>query len=637
MTGFSRLTCVAACLGLLLGCETKEPTGEKKEAPKAEEAKKVDKAPEKAAEPAKPAEPEKAKEEKAVEKTEKPAEEANAEKKPEAKVEEKAEQPAAAPAEDWAAKAKVWQEAYLKDFAEREGAAARAYWTAANSGKKEDFDVYAAADLAFRTLHADTERFAALQELLKHPETLDALTLRSLKVAELFFKGNQLPKELLEKMVNMSAGIEQKFKSFRGTLDGKQYTNNELLDMLGKETDSAKRKAIWEALKEVGQQVGAELVELAKVRNEAAKHLGYTNFWDMQIRLQEHDPDMIVKLFADLETATNEPFARMKATMDGELAKRFGVKAEEMMPWHYDNPFFQAAPPSDKVDLDIFYSGKTKEDIVQLGIKFYDDIGLPMEDIAGLSDFYEREGKDQHAFCITLNRLGEVRMLLNVTPTQEWMDTMLHESGHAVYYKYINRELPFNLRESAHIFTTEAIAMLFGALAKNPTWLVTYAGADPAKVQELTPAILDQRQREQLIFARWTLVMLNFEKALYEDPEQDLNKVWWDMVERYQMLRRPEGRNLADWASKPHFSMSPVYYHNYMLGELFAAQLRATIKVMLKHEGPTSTMTLNGKKEVGQFLTEKVFKPGMTKPWPEFVMDATGQPLGISAYAEEVK
>lgn len=612
------------------GCADKSPAPEKKDAPKAAEAPKAE-APKEAApapkeEPAKQAEPVKKEEVKPVE--------TKVEPQPAAQKEAAKAEPAAA---DWAAKAKEWLDPYQKDFAAAEGASATAYWKAANSGTKEDFDVYAEKDLAFRTLHSDPQRYAALEELLKHPEAYDALTLRSLQVAELFFKGNQLPKELLEKMVTMSAAIEQKFKSFRGTLDGKKYTNNELLEMLGKETDSARRKAIWEALKEVGDQVGADLIALAKVRNEAAKHLGYANFWEMQIRLQEHDPDMLLKLFADLEAATNEPFAKMKATMDAEIAKKLNVKPEEMMPWHYDNPFFQAAPPSEKVNLDMFYSGKTKEEIVQLGVKFYQDLGLPMDDIAAQSDYYEREGKDQHAFCITLDRLNNVRMLLNVTPTEEWMDTMLHESGHAVYYKYINRDLPYNLRESAHIFTTEAVAMLFGALAKNPTWLVTYAGADPAKVQELTPAILEQRQREQLIFARWTMVMLHFEKALYENPDQDLNKLWYDMVERFQMLHRPEGRNLADWASKPHFSMSPVYYHNYMLGELFAAQLRATLKANLKLEGSTATMAYFGKPEVGQFFIEKVFKPGMTTPWPQFVQESTGMPLGIAAYAEEVK
>mgnify|MGYP001084335880 CR=1 FL=1 len=58
-------------------------------------------------------------------------------------------------------------------------------------------------------------------------------------------------------------------------------------------------------------------------------------------------------------------------------------------------------------------------------------------------------------------------------------------------------------------------------------------GADAARVREVATAVREQRRREQLIFARWTLVMLHFEKALYENPRQDLNRRWWDDVERF--------------------------------------------------------------------------------------------------------
>ena len=278
---------------------------------------------------------------------------------------------------------------------------------------------------------------------------------------------------------------------------------------------------------------------MAKVRNEAARRLGYANFWDMQIRLQEHDPEQLLAIFAELDRLTAEPFAKMKRDMDGELARRFKVEPEAIMPWHYDNPFFQAAPPSERVDLDEFYKDKKKEDIVAMAEKFYSDIGLPIDEIVARSDLYEREGKDQHAFCTDIDRAGDVRTLCNIKPTAEWMDTMLHEQGHAVYSVHIDRSLPYNLRDAAHTLTTEGVAMLFGALGKNPTWLVGYAGADPARVKELAEAIREQRRREQLIFARWTLVMLHFEKALYENPDQDLNKLWWDDVERYQLLQRP--------------------------------------------------------------------------------------------------
>jgi peptidyl-dipeptidase A len=528
---------------------------------------------------------------------------------------------------------------YNQQFQVAEGDAAHTYWKASNTGAKEDFDEYARADLALKMLHSDKDRYAELKTVLAGAGGLAPLTQRSLHVAELAYRGNQLPPALLEKLVKASSEIEQAFKTHRGTFEGEKVGNNTLLEVLAKETDSVRRQAAWEASKEVGDLVARKIVELARLRNEGARTLGFANFWDMQIRLQDHDPAMIMALFKDLEEGTQEAFDAHKASIDEELSRRFGVPVNQLMPWHYDNPFFQQAPSSDALDLDVFFGHYTREDIVRLAVEFFGDIGLPMEDLAAQSDFYEREGKDQHAFCITMDRGADVRMLLNIKPTAEWMDTMLHETGHAVYYKFIDRTLPFNLREAAHIFTTEAVAMLFGALAKDPGWLVDYAAAKPEQVEQLSTALIEQRKREQLIFARWTLVMLHFEKALYENPDQDLNALWWDMVERFQLLKRPEGRNRGDWAAKPHFTIAPVYYHNYMLGEIFAAQLRATLVKKFSPSGEAAPRRLRfkGNPAVGQYLIEKVFKPGMSLPWPEFVATATGEPLTIRYFAEETR
>ncbi len=534
------------------------------------------------------------------------------------------------------AEAEALLEKYNQELAELEKKANLAYWKAANSGKKEDFEAYAEADLALEKLHSDPDRFSRIEKL-RGAEGLDPLVERSLETAYLAFKGNQLPDDLLEKMVNKSAAIEEKFNTFRAELDGEKKSNNDLLKMLAECDGSERRLEIWKALKQVGAEVGPMIVELAGLRNEAARQLGYDDFWQMRIDLQEHDPEQLMAIFAELEEMTDGPFSEMKAELDAELAERFGIEPEEMMPWHYDNPFFQAAPPSAAVDLDEFYEDRKKEDIVDISKTFYADIGLPIEDILARSDLYEREGKHQHAFCISIDRAGDVRTLLNIQPDAKWMDTILHEEGHAVYDLHIDRDLPYNLREMAHIFTTEAVAMLFGALAKNPTWMVGYAGADEERVAEVEEAIYEQRRREQLIFARWTMVMLHFEKAMYENPERDLGALWWDNVERFQMLERPPDRDAPDWAAKPHFTIAPVYYHNYQLGELFAAQLRDKLVELAGHEGPTRTLSFNGRKEFGEFFKERVFSPGRSVPWPEFVEQCTGRPLTAEFFAREVK
>ncbi len=524
---------------------------------------------------------------------------------------------------------------YLLEFERLEKASSLAYWTAANSGKKADFEAYAEADLALRKLHSDKGRYEKIGAFLER-EGVPPLLRRSLRVARLDFEGNQLPAALLEEMVAASSEIEQIFNTFRATLDGREMSNNEMLEALKEETDTGKRKVLWEGLKQVGAAVAPKLKALAVLRNRAAATLGYDNYWQMEIALQEHDPERLLALFDELEAITREPFEKMKARLDGELAERFGVTPDAVMPWHYDNPFFQAAPPSKTLNPDDFYERRKKEDIMTLAAAFYRDIGLPADAVIARSDLYEREGKDQHAFCITIDRKKDVRTLLNIKPTADWMETALHEEGHAVYYVNIDEGLPFNLREANHIFTTEAIAMLFGALASNPTWLVEYADADPKQVERLTPDLFEQRRRSQLVFARWSLVMLHFEKALYEDPERDLNRLWWDTVERFQMVPRPENRDAPDWAAKPHFTIAPVYYHNYLMGEVYAAQLRHVLADLAGHAGHPWSLGFNNRKDFGRFLIEKVFAPGMSTPWPEFVEASTGEPLTARYFSEEL-
>lgn len=535
------------------------------------------------------------------------------------------------------ADAVAFLKAYDEKLAELQIPAALAHWKAANSGKAEDYDEAAARSLAEREYHSNPETYAQIKRFITVTDQLTSIQARSLRRAELEFRGNQLPPQMLKEMVDLSTEIEKSLKTYRAELDGKRYSDNDLLEMLADEDDSARREAMWRALKQVGAVVAPKIVELAKLRNRAARTLGFDNYWQMEIQLQEHDPEQLLAIFEELEELTREPFAKMKASMDGELAARFDIEMGDMKPWHYDNPFFQAAPPSKAVDLDIFYDKKHKEDITEIARQFYADIGLPIESVLERSDLYERPGKDQHAFCTDIDGEGDVRTLCNIKPTAEWMDTMLHEQGHAVYDLWLDRSLPRNLRGPAHIFATEGVAMLFGALAKTPSWIIAYANGDTDQVNKLAAAIKEQRRREQLIFTRWTLVMLHMEKSLCENPDQDLNTLWWDYKERFQMLQRPGGTPNADWAAKPHFTIAPVYYHNYQLGELFAAQLRHVLADLAGHDGPTSELSFNGRKDFGNYLIKEVFRPGRRMPWPKFVESATGEPLTAKYFASEVR
>ncbi|MDR2169523.1 MAG: M2 family metallopeptidase [Planctomycetaceae bacterium] len=516
---------------------------------------------------------------------------------------------------------------YQKDALKLFKASTSAEWEAMTTGKEEAFAKSAAAKLSYAKFHSDAEKYAEIKRLRTNASGLTAIDLRAIDRMELNFRQNQLPEDLQKSIFDKSSKIEMIFQNHRGKLNGKEYTNNDLLELLEKESDSNKRKKIWEALKQVGGEVDELVIELAKERNIAAQKLGFKNFWEMQVVFQDYEPEVLVGIFDELERLTTPLFAKVKGDLDAELAEKFGIAADKLMPWHYDNPFFQQAPPSKEVNPNDFYKNKKREELVDIALKYYRRVGLPYDKVLAKSDMYDRDGKNQHAFSIDMDTLGDVRNLCNVKPTDEWMDTILHEGGHGVYSLGIDKRLPFNLRTEAHIFTTEGIAMMFGAKARDPKWMVKFAGIDKKTANNAAKALQQQRIREQLIFCRWTLVMLHFEKTLYENPNADLKKLWWDTVEKYQLLKKPRGRKNGDWAAKPHFVIAPVYYHNYMLGELFAAQLRESLGKNIENDTPN----------LGIILKQKVFAPGSKYNWQDFVKKATGQPLSPKAFAKELE
>ena len=212
---------------------------------------------------------------------------------------------------------------------------------------------------------------------------------------------------------------------------------------------------------------------------------------------------------------------------------------------------------------------------------------------------------------------------------------MLHELGHAVYSsKYIPRELPYLLRTESHILTTEGVAMMFERFSKNGKWLEAM-GVPIADEAAYSRAAARMRRDQLLIFSRWCQVMLRFEAELYGNPRQDLNKLWWDLVERYQGLHRPEGRNAPDFASKIHIVSAPCYYHNYMMGQLFACQVHRTIaREVLKTEDVANAYYTKDPR-VGKFMRERVFGPGKKLPWNELTRHATGEFLNAKAFAAE--
>ncbi|MFM7338612.1 MAG: peptidase M3, partial [Bacteroidota bacterium] len=82
--------------------------------------------------------------------------------------------------------------------------------------------------------------------------------------------------------------------------------------------------------------------------------------------------------------------------------------------------------------------------------------------------------------------------------------------------------------------TTEGVAMMFERLTKRSSFLKAM-GLSVEDAEKFDAAASMNLKHRLLIFSRWCQVMLRFEKAMYENPDQDLNSLWWSLVAKYQL------------------------------------------------------------------------------------------------------
>ncbi len=502
-----------------------------------------------------------------------------------------------------------------------------AYFDASISGRDEDYEKMSELQIKLTDVYSNREDFAKLKVFRESGAITDEKLKRQLDLLYNSYLENQIDEKKLAELIELQNKVEQKFNTFRVELNGKNISDNDVDVILTTSTDSQELEAAWAGSKSIGGIVSEDVIRLVKMRNQIATELGFKNYYEMQLILAEQDPAEIDNVMEELDTLTSKDYELLKGEIDDYLSARDNISQDELMPWHYQNRFFQDVPSIYEVNFDSYYLGK---DPVNITANYYAGIGLPINDLLNKSDLYEREGKYQHAYTVDIDRQGDVRVVANVRPNSYWMKTLLHEYGHAVYFKNIDSTLPWELRSVPHLLNTEGIAIIMERQAYNPAWMHENVGISTAEEQKILKDSISYQRAYELIFSRWTLIMYEFEKSMYENPDQDLNKLWWNLVEKYQLITPPQGRNEPDWASKIHLVNSPVYYHNYILGEMFASQVHYKLMRDILN---ASSQSYTGQKEVGQYLTDEVFAPGDTYNWNELTERATGEKLTAKYFA----
>lgn len=506
-----------------------------------------------------------------------------------------------------------------------------------------------AASKAYAAFNGNPDVIKEAQELLKHSADLTPLSVRELKQVLLnAAEGPMTNPFLVERRIQAETRQASFLNSFQFKLKGKPITANEIDNLLSSSTDLAERKAVWEASKEIGPTLSANLMNLRNLRNGVAGEMNYPDYFTLQVAPYGMTADEMVKMNEQFMKDLRPLYLQLHTWAKYKLAEKFHQPVPNKIPAHWINNRWAQNWTGlvEAADLDPYFKGRTAEWVAKTAEDFY--LSLGMQPLPGSfwakSDLYpvpkgDPRKKNTHAWAYHIDLAYDIRSLQSIEPNAEWFFTAHHELGHGHYFlSYTRPEVPPLLRLGANPGFHEGIGEL-AALASSQVPYLQSKGILPNEFKADKMAfLLDDalsRSIPFIFFASGTMTHWEADVYAHKLEPDEWNARWWKYVSEFQGVEPPEKRDekWADYATKTHINDAPAYYYNYAFATVLKFQLHGYIARKILHQPPQSC-NYAGNKEVGKWLYENILKKGGTEDWRKVLKDATGEDISTRAMVD---
>ncbi len=429
-----------------------------------------------------------------------------------------------------------------------------------------------------------------------------------------FGDGIEFKKEL-EDLNKKENEISQKLNSFQMEIDGKVVSKAEIQKIMETEKDPQIRAKANKAKIASGDLIADDLIELVKMRNDFARKKGYDNYFDYKIS-QDYDikPEELDKILGDVAINTKQSNEKIMTGIKSDLSKVFGIKPEDLRSYHFG--YLAGEDPEKLVNDQI----KTKEQVVEISKRAYLGMGYDVDSLPIILDLFPRENKNTHGFSFPIEPGKDARILANLTNNVSSVDTLMHELGHSVFTVKTDTNLPYLVQDTTSTMT-EAVAMMMGDMIR------TEGLAKNLVSPEINEKFRLSLGKEESLFIGSSMAIIDFERNMYKNPDQDLKELWKNMNIKYKgRSHKDEATN--EWATIPHYLSHPGYYQNYFRASLIKAQL---------YEALTDKFgKLTENKKTAQYLNDNLFKYGGSKDDNELLKEITGKELSAEAFCNRL-
>jgi oligoendopeptidase F len=391
--------------------------------------------------------------------------------------------------------------------------------------------------------------------------------------------------------------------AMRYEVGGKQIARSELNNLLGHEPNRELRRQAWMAQEQLTARTGERIKQTMQLRRTLAARYPHQPFADLMLKHKGiRSRQQLLTWFDEIQRETEPEYQKLLERIRKDL------KIETVEPWDLDY-YFSTLTGSFEEKKFVPENGweQVKRVTGTLGYNFDK---LPVDTTIAEITF------GGGTYPILYRK--EVKILANKYKGLRFVDTLFHESGHALHYSYEFEPLTTGSREDSFILETnvaepfdEGLGQVISLMIYRPQFAGAAFGLTPEEIKTIN----ESYRLKSLCDMRGTIADSMFEFAAYENPDQNLAALYDRITSKYLGVAMHGGRT---WAFDPFFSSGPIYLQSYVLAEMVGWQVHDALS---KRFGETWGV------DAGEFLREKFFVRGGRLALDEIMQEGTGEPL----------
>ncbi|MCJ8338045.1 MAG: M3 family metallopeptidase [Pseudomonadales bacterium] len=270
-------------------------------------------------------------------------------------------------------------------------------------------------------------------------------------------------------------------------------------------------------------------IELVKQRNQFARSLGYSNFFDYSIeKTEQMSTEQLFTILDDFELRTRDRNLQSIA----ELAAEHGNQSLEAHNFNYT----WGGDAMRELDPYVPFAKSLRQWVESFG-----RLNIDYSSAELTLDLLDRKGKYQNGFCHGPMPCyfdnakwvaGKINFTSNAKPDQvgsgyDGLNTLFHEGGHAAHFANVTLNSPCFSHEFAptSMAYAETQSMFCDSLLGDADWLKLYAknAAGESVPDKVLRSLIESKQPFRAFGERNILLVPYFEQALYATADDQLS------------------------------------------------------------------------------------------------------------------